>query len=263
MLLDSSNLIRPVSRMTAVLLRYPGICSQAPAWCRTFPPTRGSSQDFMNDREQQPAPVVPRPALPGRQAPSVSPASAVSQDEPGANRHATRLRATPTGSHSWRATACGCTLIRKARSFREYLAERATIRYVIEHDFPPPRLGIPILPSFKLQTLVIQIGESLAPIIKFFKVPEANDSNEEDHILSDLRRLARQARWCYGVRLCIKGRNPTGEQTTLRHAQSEASAAYGGNGGFRPDAEVGRCCHNSAGDYFPCSQRRWIDREAF
>lgn len=80
----------------------------------------------------------------------------------------------------------------RARSFREYLAERATIRYVIEHDFQPPRLGIPIHPSFKLQTLVIQIGESLAPIIKFFKVPEANDSNEEDHILSDLRRLARQ-----------------------------------------------------------------------
>ena len=47
LLLDSSNLIRPVSRMTAVLLRYPGICSQAPAWCRTFLPTRGSSQDFM------------------------------------------------------------------------------------------------------------------------------------------------------------------------------------------------------------------------
>ncbi len=80
----------------------------------------------------------------------------------------------------------------RARSFREYLAEKAVIRYVIEHDFRPPILGIPVHPSFRLQTLIIQTGESLAPIIKFFKIPEANDPKEEDQILADLRRLVRQ-----------------------------------------------------------------------
>ena len=127
----------------------------------------------MKRSEQPPARVVPRPALPGLQAPPASPASPVSQDEPGAHCCPTRHRATPAGSYSGRVAACGCALIRKRGSFRVYLTEKSSIRYVIEHGFQPSRLGIPIHSSFRFQTLVMQIGE-LAPIIKFFKVPEAN-----------------------------------------------------------------------------------------
>lgn len=80
----------------------------------------------------------------------------------------------------------------RTRSFRESLSEKAAIRYIVEHDFPPQRLGIPVHRSFRLQTVVIQVGEKLAPMAKFFKVPEAHEPNEEDRILSDFRRLARQ-----------------------------------------------------------------------
>ena len=76
-----------------------------------------------------------------------------------------------------------------SRGLREFLFESASEIVIISH----PNFWLAGVSSqFKIATLILELGTTDRPLLRFFKVPDKFDAIEESRILSDFRRFMRQ-----------------------------------------------------------------------
>lgn len=80
----------------------------------------------------------------------------------------------------------------RSRVFREKLLEDAAVRLVLEHDHSWQELGFEIVCPSKMTTLLIEVGGSLSPTLRFFRCPRISSEDQRQRVLADLQRLMKQ-----------------------------------------------------------------------
>ncbi|MBD2471717.1 hypothetical protein [Nostoc sp. FACHB-145] len=75
---------------------------------------------------------------------------------------------------------------------RENLFSQNSPRFFITHDHSCQLLGFNIHNSFRMSTLILEIGQQKQIPLKFFKYSEVTDENQKSEIISDFQRLCQQ-----------------------------------------------------------------------
>lgn len=75
---------------------------------------------------------------------------------------------------------------------RKHVIERAKSICIISHEFSLYEAGFTNIPRFYLQTLILEIGQVEQPLVRFFKVPKLNNTNQLEDVIGDFKRLIMQ-----------------------------------------------------------------------